>query len=162
MSTNIVDRLRCRYPVGPMIDGKPECGYRDFSGPVPPGTLLPTPVMLEAANEIELYEKRWRELLEVTAELHALRQEVYQIGRNLQYNELDTEDIIQLGETLVSVTRFCPNCHGEGVDGDPEGGAYPCERCGGSGLLKPPSCTPTEHRPAESPDNPKSPSGKSD
>lgn len=46
-------RLRCRYPIGPMKDGEPEFGWRDFSGPAPEGMKLPSSIMLEAANEIE-------------------------------------------------------------------------------------------------------------
>jgi len=51
MTTDIVERLRCQYASGPMIDGKPEFGYRDTSGPMM--VTLPTPIMREAADEIE-------------------------------------------------------------------------------------------------------------
>ncbi len=37
----LVDRLRCKY------------NGRDFSGPAPEGMVLPTGIMLEAADEIE-------------------------------------------------------------------------------------------------------------
>lgn len=50
---DIVDRLRCRYAMGPMIDGEPEFGWRDFGGSAPEGMVLPTPLMIAAANEIE-------------------------------------------------------------------------------------------------------------
>lgn len=56
--SDIVDRLRCRYACGPMIDGKPEFGWRDMSGPIT--TTLPTGLMIEAAIEIE----RLRDALE--------------------------------------------------------------------------------------------------
>jgi hypothetical protein len=42
---DIVDRLRGKYAVGPMLDGKPEFGYRTFA-PLPP-------IFGEAAAEIE-------------------------------------------------------------------------------------------------------------
>lgn len=41
----IVERLRCHY------------GGRDFSGPAPEGTMLPTPLMLESAAEIERFQR---------------------------------------------------------------------------------------------------------
>lgn len=50
MANDIIDRLHCRYAMGPMINGAPEFGYRDFSGPIT--TTLPTALMLEAAKEI--------------------------------------------------------------------------------------------------------------
>lgn len=49
----LIDRLRMRYPTGPIVKGEPEFGWRDMSGPAPEGCVLPTPLMLEAANEIE-------------------------------------------------------------------------------------------------------------
>ena len=51
MSDDIVNRLRCRYASGPIINGEPEFGYRDTSGPME--VILPTPIMKEAADEIE-------------------------------------------------------------------------------------------------------------
>ena len=55
--TDLPDRLRCRYASGPMINGEPEFGYRDTGGPME--VILPTPIMREAAVEIddELLEK---------------------------------------------------------------------------------------------------------
>ena len=52
MSDEIVNRLRCRYASGPIINGEPEFGWRDFGGPVEK-LMLPTPIMKEAADEIE-------------------------------------------------------------------------------------------------------------
>ena len=53
MNENITDRLRCRYALGPILaDGEPEFGWRDFSGPAIEGMVLPTPLMLEAAEAI--------------------------------------------------------------------------------------------------------------
>lgn len=49
----LVDRLRMRYAMGPMVNGEPEFGWREMSGPAPDGCVLPTPLMLEAAREIE-------------------------------------------------------------------------------------------------------------
>lgn len=49
----VIDRLRMRYAIGPMVNGEPEFGWRDMSGPAPEGCVLPTPLMLDAANEIE-------------------------------------------------------------------------------------------------------------
>lgn len=53
MRDDLVHRLRCKYPIGQMIDGQPEFGWRDFSGPAPEGMALPSQLMLEAAQEIE-------------------------------------------------------------------------------------------------------------
>lgn len=49
----VVDRLRMRYPIGPIVNGEPEFGWRNMGGPVPEGVVLPTPLMLEAAAVIE-------------------------------------------------------------------------------------------------------------
>lgn len=56
--SDLTERLRCRYPIGPIIDGEPEFGWRDFSGPAPEGTVFPSPIMIEAANRIEELEKQ--------------------------------------------------------------------------------------------------------
>lgn len=50
---HLAHRLRCRYPIGPVVDGEPEFGWREFSGPAPVGMVLPSPLMLEAAAEID-------------------------------------------------------------------------------------------------------------
>jgi hypothetical protein len=55
---SLVDRLRMRYATGPMVNGEPEFGWRDFSGPAPEGVILPTPLMKEAADEIERLRKQ--------------------------------------------------------------------------------------------------------
>jgi len=44
--------LQCRHPVGPIINGEPEFGWRDFSGFAEFGMVLPSKVMLDAADEI--------------------------------------------------------------------------------------------------------------
>lgn len=63
--SDISDRLRCRYPMGPIMpNGEPEFGWRDFSGAAPEGMVLPTALMLEAANHIDAQ----------AAEIAALRQ----------------------------------------------------------------------------------------
>lgn len=50
---DITNRLRCRYPIGPALpNGEPEFGWRDTSGPVAE-VVLPMPINLEAAAEIE-------------------------------------------------------------------------------------------------------------
>lgn len=59
---DLVHRMRCRYPVGPMINGEPEFGWRDYSGPAPVGMMLPAPIMLEAADEIEKLRGQVNEL----------------------------------------------------------------------------------------------------
>lgn len=52
--SDIASRLRCKYPVGPIGDnGEPEFGWRDFSGPAPKGMVLPTQIMLDAADTID-------------------------------------------------------------------------------------------------------------
>ena len=58
--TDVPDRLRCRYASGPMINGEPEFGYRDTGGPME--VILPTPIMREAAVEIERLQERVRVL----------------------------------------------------------------------------------------------------
>lgn len=51
---DLTHRLRCRYPLGPIqANGDPEFGWRDFSGPAIEGRVLPTAIMLEAANRID-------------------------------------------------------------------------------------------------------------
>lgn len=55
---DLINRLRCKYPSGPLINGEPEFGWRDFSGPAPEGMILPSPLMLEAALEIERLQAR--------------------------------------------------------------------------------------------------------
>lgn len=49
--THLLNRLRCRYPIGPMVNGEPEFGWRDMGGPM--NVTLPLPISLEAANVIE-------------------------------------------------------------------------------------------------------------
>ena len=50
--SDIVNRLECRYPVGPIqANGEPEFGWRDFAGSKHEVTL-PTAIMKEAASEI--------------------------------------------------------------------------------------------------------------
>jgi len=49
---DIINRLQCRHPVGPIINGEPEFGWRDFSGFAEFGMVLPSKVMLDAADEI--------------------------------------------------------------------------------------------------------------
>ncbi len=49
---DLIDRLRCQYAIGPIVNGVPEFGYRDYSG-ASITTKLPTRLMLEAADEIE-------------------------------------------------------------------------------------------------------------
>lgn len=50
---DLTHRLRCKYPIGPIqANGEPEFGWRDFSGPAE-GVVLPTAIMLEAANQID-------------------------------------------------------------------------------------------------------------
>lgn len=44
VSDKLIDRLRGRYACGPMVNGEPEFGWREF--PVPP-------IQKEAADEIE-------------------------------------------------------------------------------------------------------------
>ena len=57
---NLTDRLRCRYPMGPMIDGRPEFGWRDMSG-VQDKAYLPSPIMLEAADTITSMQRAMEE-----------------------------------------------------------------------------------------------------
>lgn len=55
--TDLTHRLRCKYPLGPIQpNGEPEFGWRDFSGPAE-GVVLPTAIMLEAANRIDQHQR---------------------------------------------------------------------------------------------------------
>lgn len=64
VADDLVHRLRCKYAMGPMIDGEPEFGWRDCSGPAPEGMRLPSPIMLEAAAAIERLAAQLRECAE--------------------------------------------------------------------------------------------------
>lgn len=60
---DLIHRLRCRYPLGPMVNGEPEFGWRDYSGPLEATMIrLPTPIMLEAAETIERLQAKIAEL----------------------------------------------------------------------------------------------------
>lgn len=60
---DLINRLRCRYPIGPMVNGEPEGGWRDFSGELNGAiTYLPMPIMLEAAQCIERLQAKNDEL----------------------------------------------------------------------------------------------------
>ncbi len=61
VAVDLVHRLRCKYAMGPMIDGEPEFGWRDYSGPAPEGMRLPSPIMLDAAAAIERLAAQLRE-----------------------------------------------------------------------------------------------------
>ena len=69
------------------------------------------------------------------------REQVFRIGRMVAGEELDDDQAERLGLELQAISRFCPNCRGTGVDGDPPDsngeGAWigDCSRCGGSGQL---------------------------
>lgn len=55
---DLIHRLRCKYPLGPIqANGEPEFGWRDFSGPAVEGMVLPTAIMLEAANRIDQQQR---------------------------------------------------------------------------------------------------------
>lgn len=64
VAADLIHRLRCKNAMGPMIDGEPEFGWRDCSGPAPEGMRLPSPIMLEAAAAIERLAARLRECAE--------------------------------------------------------------------------------------------------
>lgn len=56
-TSDLINRLRCRYPIGPIQpNGEPEFGWREMGGPMPVGVTLPTPIMKEAASRIEELE----------------------------------------------------------------------------------------------------------
>lgn len=55
---DLIHRLRCKYPLEPIqANGEPEFGWRDFSGPAVEGMVLPTAIMLEAANRIDQQQR---------------------------------------------------------------------------------------------------------
>ncbi|UDG77024.1 hypothetical protein H4P35_06665 [Achromobacter sp. 77] len=64
VADDLIHRLRCKYAMGPMINGEPEFGRRDCSGPAPEGMRLPSPIMLEAAAAIERLSAQLRECAE--------------------------------------------------------------------------------------------------
>ncbi|MDH3325887.1 MAG: hypothetical protein OEM38_04120 [Gammaproteobacteria bacterium] len=59
---NLIHRLKCKYPVGPIVNGDPEFGWREFGGPAPDGMVLPSPIMIEAAKRIEELEGALKEI----------------------------------------------------------------------------------------------------
>lgn len=61
MSEDIVNRLRGKYPVGPIVNGEPEFGWRKFDG-------LP-PIQAEAADEIELLRALVGEMREALSQI---------------------------------------------------------------------------------------------
>ena len=67
---DLIERLRCQYACGPLIDGKPEFGYLDTSGPM--HVILPTSIMKEAADELE----------RLTADVARLRAELASIRKD--------------------------------------------------------------------------------
>ena len=70
VADDLIHRLRCKYAMGPMIDGEPEFGWRDCSGPAPIGMRLPSPIMLEAAAAIERLYAQLRECAETLGADH--------------------------------------------------------------------------------------------
>lgn len=64
VADDLIHRLRCKYAMGPMIDGEPEFGWRDCSGAAPKGMRLPSPIMLKAAAAIERLAAQLRECAE--------------------------------------------------------------------------------------------------
>ncbi|MHB8727631.1 MAG: hypothetical protein ACYC9K_01180 [Sulfuricaulis sp.] len=102
---DLTQRLKCKYAIGPMIDGEPEFGWRDMSGPMPAGVMLPTPLDLEAAAlirrlvaEIERLEKaiKERELNAAKAEISEREKELKRASRLL----------VQTLEDIFSGTSF--------------------------------------------------------
>lgn len=86
--SDLVNRLRCRYASGPVVNGEPEFGYKDTSGPMQ--VVLPTPIMLEAADEIERLKtvpmkyRRMEFNAQLQAENKALRDRLSVAGRTLK------------------------------------------------------------------------------
>lgn len=70
--SDLTNRLRCRYPQGPILEnGEPEFGWRDMSGPIQ-GVRLPTPLMLEAAKHIEELERQLADMTKAVEGARAL------------------------------------------------------------------------------------------
>lgn len=86
--TDLTNRLRCKYPNGPLINGEPEFGYRDFSGPAPEGMVLPSPIMIEAADRIEELEKDRKILFDALLEAISIIAKYDQIGAKRWLEEL--------------------------------------------------------------------------
>jgi hypothetical protein len=67
--------------------------------------------------------------------------ELYRLGRQLKYYELDEEEYERIGQRLIEMSSVCENCDGTGQDGDPPdsagvgGGIWPCSKCQGKGNL---------------------------
>jgi hypothetical protein len=66
---DLINRLKCRYSNGPIIDGEPEFGWRDFGGPAPAGMVLPSPIMIEAADRIEELEQALNDAIDIACDV---------------------------------------------------------------------------------------------
>jgi len=68
-------RLCCKYAIGPIINGKPEFGWRDMSGPMPPGVMLPTLIDIEAATVLRSLSTKLKDLEEKAEALEWILEE---------------------------------------------------------------------------------------
>lgn len=68
-------------------------------------------------------------------ELYEIRREMHRIGERLIGEEIDEQDQIAVGGELIGLSRLCHFCGGTGEDGDPDGGTYACDSCGGKALV---------------------------
>ena len=105
---DITSRLRCKYPVGVIgEDGEPEFGWRDFSGPAPEGLVLPTPLMLEAANCIDAQ----------AAEIERLRIQNDGYDGTIAKRDLEIERLRKALETAKSGLEWYQGEYPEAVNG---------------------------------------------
>lgn len=101
---------------------------------------------LRGRDAFEILEHHARTLERASQGLARIdRHRIFAIGRELAGYELGEDRVVQLGEELKTLSEVCPDCLGEGIDGDPGDAAgvgaatWPCETCGGNGRLKTPT-----------------------
>ena len=70
-----------------------------------------------------------------------LRTKMYALARRLK-TYVSEDQILDIADELEDLSGICPDCNGNGVDGDPPdaagvgGGVWTCERCRGGGITK--------------------------
>lgn len=121
VADDLAHRLRAKYPVGPMIDGEPEFGWRDYSGPAPVGMRLPSPIMLEAAEAIERLCGAPVASAPVADSTLPFEQALYELMNKIDPG-LDTGDLLQdagrASAALDAIMASAPVA-GEAKDADP-------------------------------------------
>jgi hypothetical protein len=104
MSEDLKHRLRCQYPVGPLIGGEPEFGWKDYSGPAPEGMMIPSPIMIEAAERIERLEAELQKAKAMPMKYRRMEfnAQLQTENESLQKSMTSAKDIQKM---LIAVTR---------------------------------------------------------